>query len=103
MIPIIDKKKTGQRIREEMRLHRISVKEIKEYLSLGSVQSIYQWLNGTTLPSIDNLYALSALFRVPLDRLICGNRRPFVQERDWEAGKRIAAYYVRLQSMGTTA
>ena len=103
MIPTIYKKKTGQRIRELMELHRISVKEIKEYLSLGSVQGIYQWLNGTTMPSIDNLYALSSLFRVPLDRLVCGNRRPFAQEREAAARKRMLTYYISLCSIRGTA
>ena len=53
----------------------ITVKDVQEYLGLGSVQSVYHWLSGRSVPSVDNLYALSELFRVPMDNLICGNRR----------------------------
>ena len=31
-------------------------------------------MNGRSLPSIDNVYALSELFKVPMDQIICGNR-----------------------------
>ena len=31
------------------------------------VQSVYHWLDGKAVPSVDNLYALSVLFNVKLD------------------------------------
>lgn len=74
MYPIIDKKKTGINLRRHMDKNNISVKDLQRYLELGSVQSIYHWLNGISLPTIDNLYALSELFQLPMDGLICGNR-----------------------------
>lgn len=51
-----------------------SVKDIQEYLGLASVQSVYHWLNGISMPTIDNLYALSELFQVTVDDMICGNK-----------------------------
>ena len=39
-----------------------------------SLKQWYHWLNGRSLPSIDNVYALSELFSVPIDKIICGNR-----------------------------
>lgn len=42
-----------------------SVKDVQQYLGLGSVQSVYHWLNELSMPAVDNLYALSYLFQVP--------------------------------------
>lgn len=62
MFPIIDKRKTGINIRRIMDMRGLTVKDVQEYLELGSVQSIYHWINGISMPTIDNLYALSDLF-----------------------------------------
>ena len=69
MFPIIDKQRTGQRIRMLMKQQNITVKQIQEYLNLSCVQGIYHWLDGTSMPTIDNLNALSELFEVPMDYL----------------------------------
>ncbi len=74
MFPVIDRKATGIRLREIMDKQGVSVKELQEYLGLGSVQSVYHWLNGLSMPTVDNLYALSQLFQVPIDALVCGSR-----------------------------
>ena len=80
----------------------ITPKDIKEYLHLTSVQSVYNWCDGLNMPTIDNLYALSKLFRVPIDAIICGNRKPIMPEpivinnvRD----RRLYTYYKKLYEM----
>lgn len=80
LIPVIDKKATGVNIRRTMDKHDFSVKDLQAYLGLNSLQSIYHWLNGICLPTIDNLYALSSLFQTPLDDLICGSRPPVTEQ-----------------------
>lgn len=57
MFPTINLKETGTNLRKIMKERSITVKEVQQYLGLGSVQSVYHWLNGISLPSIDNLYA----------------------------------------------
>ena len=74
MFPIIDKKRTGIHLRRIMDERGLSVKDVQQYLGLGSIQSIYHWLNGISMPTIDNLYALSELFQLTVDELVCGNR-----------------------------
>lgn len=74
MFPMINKKATGINLRRLMDQRHLSVKELQQYLQLGSVQSVYHWLNGICLPSVDNLYALSQLLQVPVDDILCGNR-----------------------------
>ena len=48
------------------------------------------------MPTIDNLYALSELFQMPIDDLVCGNRdNVFAYKSDLQC-ERISAYYERL-------
>lgn len=75
MYPTIDMKATGVRIRQIMNQRKLTVKDVKKYLNLSSVQSIYHWLNGQSMPTVDNLYALSELFQLPVDAMIVGNRK----------------------------
>lgn len=97
MFPIIDKRKTGINLRKIMDNRGFTVKEVQKYLGLASVQSIYHWLNGLSMPTIDNLYALSELFRIPIDALVCGNRVLLAPEIMLEMNelreKRLRAYY----------
>jgi transcriptional regulator with XRE-family HTH domain len=74
MIPVIDKKETGINIRLTMDRLDMSVRDLQQHLGLSSLQSIYHWLNGICLPTVDNLYALSDLFNTTIDDLICGSR-----------------------------
>lgn len=76
MPPKINRKETGINLRRIMDRRGLSVKDIQQYLGLDSVQSIYHWLNGLSMPTLDNLYSLSALFQVTLDELVCGDREP---------------------------
>ena len=94
MIPVIDKQKTGNMIRKYMNLRGLSVQDVKTYLSLGCVQSVYHWLDGQSAPSLDNLYALSELLRVPMDLLVSGDRS-YQPEVDLPAcSKRLLIYYL---------
>ena len=96
MFPTIDKRKTGIQLRKLMDDKGLSVKDVQQYLGLGSVQSVYHWLNGISLPSVDNLYALSELFQVSMDEMLCGNRKNVYQPKT-PREKRLYAYYVGLK------
>ena len=80
MIPLIYKNNTGIHLLRIMDSLGITVKDVQQYLNLGSVQSIYHWLNGQSMPTIDNLYALSELFQIPIDAMVCGNRKTIQAE-----------------------
>ena len=96
MFPVIDKKKTGIQLRKIMDERGLTVKDIQQYLGLGSVQSVYHWLNGISLPTVDNLYALSELFQLSVDDMLCGNRRRICDERARAQYRRLRMYYKRL-------
>ena len=78
MFPVINLKETGINLRRIMDKRDISAKDIQEYLNLASVQSVYNWCNGINMPTIDNLYALSQLFQLPVDAIVCGNRKAII-------------------------
>ncbi len=94
--PAVDIIETGQNIKRIMKEKGLSVKEIQDFLQLGSPQGIYHWFEGRSLPSLDNMYALSELFCMPVDSIIRGNRKyVFVSSCDEWYG-RLYLYYEKL-------
>ena len=73
--PVIDITATSHNIRNIMQAKNITVKDIQQFLGLETPQSVYHWLSGRNMPTIDNLYALSELFQLPIDAIIIGNRK----------------------------
>ena len=100
MFPLINKRETGVNLRRIMDVRGITPKDVQEYLGLGCVQSVYRWIDGVNMPTIDNLYALSELFQVPIDEIVCGNRAPIVPDivmRQSDSQESILrAYYEKL-------
>lgn len=69
-IPVVDLRKTGRNIlllREE---RGISVRDLQGLLGFATPQAIYKWQHGVSLPTVDNLVALSAIFDVPVDAIL---------------------------------
>lgn len=101
MFPLIDKRETGVNLRRIMDMRGITPKDVQEYLGLGCVQSVYRWLDGINMPTIDNLYALSELFQVPIDAIVRGNREPMapdiIAKTPDSCESRLWAYYEKLQ------
>ena len=97
MTTTIDKAKTGQQIRLLMEKRGVTVKDVKDALSLACVQSVYHWLDGQSMPTLDNLYILSDLLRVPMDMLVCGNRRYDPKKDIPESAERLFRYYRLIQ------
>lgn len=91
--PVIDLYKTGQKIKQIMEQQGLSVRDIQEYLGLAAPQSIYHWFGGRNLPAIDNLYALSELLHIPIDEMLCGNRKEKFYFHKFDIEHRLFAYY----------
>jgi len=103
MFPLINKRETGINLRRIMDKRGITVKEVQQYLGLGSVQSVYHWLNGLSMPTIDNLYALSEMFQVPIDAIVRGNRRAILSDSvivmENPSDRRLYSYYKKISRM----
>ena len=66
VFPTINLKETGINLRRIMDKRGITPKDIKEFLNIGSIQTVYNWCNGLNMPTVDNLYALSQFLQVPI-------------------------------------
>ena len=69
-IPFVDMKQTGQNIHVLREQRGISVKQLQLLMGFGTPQAIYKWQHGESLPTVDNLEALSAIFDVPIDAIL---------------------------------
>ncbi|MSS13993.1 helix-turn-helix domain-containing protein [Porcincola intestinalis] len=102
MVPAIDQKATGRQIHRLLKLRGFTVQDVKERLMLGCVQSVYHWLDGQSLPSLDNLYALSRMLRVPMDRLIIGTE-DYEKTRPLKRRSKHLLYYGKMVREGIAA
>lgn len=68
--PVIDPAATGNRINMLRRANGITVNEIRDYLGLSTTYAIYKWFHGESMPSLDNMLALSILFATPMNDMI---------------------------------
>ncbi len=68
--PVIDPVRTGENIKA-LRIEKgLSVRDLQEYFGFEEPQAIYRWQYGKTLPSVDNLYALSFILDVPMEQIL---------------------------------
>lgn len=61
---------TGKRIDGIIKDNECSVKELQTILNLSCPQSIYRWIRGRALPSVDNLYMMSKIFEVHMEDML---------------------------------
>ena len=68
--PVIDLVATGNNILR-LRMERgLTVRELQSYFGFEEPRAIYKWQKGESLPTVDNLYALGALFEVPMNQIL---------------------------------
>ena len=69
-IPTIDMVKTGQNIVRLREMQGLSVKDLQDIFGFTTPQAIYKWQHGTTLPTVDNLIVLAAIFHIHMDDIL---------------------------------
>ncbi len=70
VFPVIDKKATGANIRRLLKNSGYDIRELQKYFGFDAPQAIYKWERGASLPSVDNLAALSFLLGVPIEGIL---------------------------------
>lgn len=68
--PVVDAEATGKKIREIMDQQGISPTMVQKVLGGVSLQGIYKWFNGQSLPQLDKFAVLSNMLNTPIDDLI---------------------------------
>lgn len=74
-IPVIDMTAIGMNI-TRMRINAgLTVKDVQNVFGFSTPQAIYKWQRGETLPSLENLIALSRIFSVPMESILAAECR----------------------------
>lgn len=76
-LPSVNLVATGHRISELRRARGYSVRDLQDYFGFDAPQAIYKWQKGLSLPSVDNLLALSELLEVPMEQILVRNSTGF--------------------------
>ena len=71
--PTIDVKATGARIKELRKKRGLTIREVSEYMGFTTDQAVCKWQRGDSLPTLDNLYALSRLYGTTMEDILVGN------------------------------
>lgn len=70
VICAINTVETGKNINRLRKEAGMSVKDLQGMYGFNTPQSIYKWLHGKTMPTIDNLAVLSIIFGVTIDEIV---------------------------------
>ena len=69
-LPFINTVATGQNI-DHLRVSAgMSVRDMQMVFEFSTPQAIYKWIHGTTMPTVDNLVILAAMFDVTMDDIV---------------------------------
>ena len=68
--PVIDPAATGRNIMRLRLEQGLTVRDVQVFFGFEEPQAIYKWQSGKSLPTVDNLYALSALLGVRMDEIL---------------------------------
>lgn len=66
----LDMVQTGKKLHYIFIKNGCTVKDIQCFLNLACPQSIYRWIKGQTLPSIDNLYRMAVIFQIHMEDML---------------------------------
>ena len=74
--PVIDLPATGANIRRLRQTKGLSVRDLQQFFGFEEPQAIYKWQRGQSLPTVDNLYALSTLLDVSMNDILVAANTP---------------------------
>ncbi len=69
-VPVIDMQATGTNIKNLRKERSLKVSDIQNYFDFNTPQAIYKWERGYSLPTIENIVALSRLFRCTVEEIV---------------------------------
>ena len=73
--PTINLEATGRQIMKLRKARGLTVRDVQDYFGFEAPQAIYKWQKGTTLPSVDNLFALSTLLEVTVNDILISDNK----------------------------
>lgn len=86
--PVIDLIATGENIVRLRKERGLSVRDLQCYFGFEEPQAIYKWQKGKSLPTVDNLYALSKLLGISMnDILVSTNQNTEITNNNEQSAK----------------
>ena len=70
IFPVIDPVATGENIVRLRKARGLTVRDLQDWFGFEEPQAIYKWQKGKSLPTVDNLYALSALLDTSIEDIL---------------------------------
>lgn len=67
---VVDMEGTGRNIQRMRREHGMKVADIQEACGFNTPATIYKWMRGMCMPSLNSLVILAALFDVRIDDIV---------------------------------
>ena len=74
IMPVINMKATGDNIQQMRKQAGITVKDIQVACGLTTGNAVYKWINGTCMPTIDNMVVIADMFGTTIDKIIAVTR-----------------------------
>lgn len=68
--PVIDLEATGKNILRLRQAKGLTVRDMQGYFRFEEPRAIYKWQSGQSLPTVDNLLALSQLLEVRMEEIL---------------------------------
>ena len=68
--PVIDLSATGKNIIALRKARGLTVRDIQDFFGFEEPQAVYKWQQGKSLPTVDNLLALSVLLGVTIEKIL---------------------------------
>lgn len=94
--PTIDLTATGRNIIKLRKARGLTVKDIQKFFGFEEPQAVYKWQQGKSLPTVDNLFALSVLFGVPMEAILVSTKQNY---KDEQAAEPAHCSFIRLSAM----
>ena len=69
-MPVIDTIATGKNIKQMIKSKGFKIADIQSKMGFNTPQSIFKWLRGDAVPSIDNLVILADILDISIDKII---------------------------------
>lgn len=69
-LPVIDMQATGRNIESLRRKNHLKVVDVQDYFDFNTPQAIYKWESGRSLPSLENLVALSKMYGCAIEDIL---------------------------------
>ena len=69
-LPVINMTATGMNIARLRKNAGMTVRDLQAVFGFANPQAIYKWQRGETMPTLDNMIVLAAVFNVTVDEIL---------------------------------